>query len=91
MADCTHKPYQYWLKKWKTENTWGCHGHILVGTTCAISAYQYLSCEFEPHSWQGVLDTTLYDNVCQWLATGRWFSPGTPVSFTNKTDCHDIT
>jgi hypothetical protein len=20
-----------------------------------------------------------------------WFSPGTPVSFTNKTDCHDIT
>jgi hypothetical protein len=23
--------------------------------------------------------------------TGRWFSPGTPVSSTNKTDCHDIT
>jgi len=22
---------------------------------------------------------------------GRWFSPGTPVSFTNKTDCHYIT
>jgi len=21
----------------------------------------------------------------------RWFSPGTPVSSTNKTDCHDIT
>jgi len=21
---------------------------------------------------------------------GLWFSPGTPVSFTNKTDCHDI-
>ena len=21
----------------------------------------------------------------------RWFSQGTPVSFTNKTDCHDIT
>ena len=20
-----------------------------------------------------------------------WFSPGTPVSFTNKTDCHDKT
>jgi hypothetical protein len=29
-------------------------------------------------------------NVCQWLATGRWFSPGTPVSSTNKTDHHDI-
>jgi hypothetical protein len=21
----------------------------------------------------------------------QWFSPGTPVSSTNKTDCHDIT
>ena len=28
--------------------------------------------------------------VGQWLATGRWFSPGTPVSSTNKTDRHDI-
>ena len=35
--------------------------------------------------------TTLCNKVCQWLATGRWFSPGTPVSSTNKTDCHDIT
>jgi hypothetical protein len=26
-----------------------------------------------------------------WLATGQWFSPGTPVSSTNKTDRHDIT
>jgi hypothetical protein len=34
---------------------------------------------------------TLYDKVCQWLATGRWFSPGPPVSSTNKTDRHDIT
>jgi hypothetical protein len=29
--------------------------------------------------------------VCQWLAAGRWFSQGTPVSSTNKTDRHDIT
>jgi hypothetical protein len=35
--------------------------------------------------------TTLCDKVCQWLATGRWFSPGPLVSSTNKTDCHDIT
>jgi hypothetical protein len=34
--------------------------------------------------------TTLCDKVCQWLATGRWFSPGPPVSPTNKTDRHDI-
>ena len=35
--------------------------------------------------------TTLCDKVCQWLATGLWFSLGTVVSSTNKTDCHDIT
>jgi hypothetical protein len=45
----------------------------------------------ESPSWRGVLDTTLCDEVCQRLATGQWFSPGTPVSSTNKTDRHDIT
>ena len=35
--------------------------------------------------------TTLCDKVCQWLATGLWFSPGTPVSSTNKTDRRDLT
>jgi hypothetical protein len=34
---------------------------------------------------------TLYDKVCQWLATARWFFSGPPVSSTNKTDNHDIT
>jgi hypothetical protein len=38
-----------------------------------------------------LLDTTLFDKVCQLLATGRWFSPGTPVSSTNKTDRQDVT
>ena len=33
----------------------------------------------------------LCDKVCQWLATGQWFYPGTPVSSINKTDRHDIT
>jgi hypothetical protein len=37
-----------------------------------------------------VLDTTLCDKDCQWLAAGWWFSPGTPVSSTNRTDHHDI-
>ena len=37
------------------------------------------------------LDTTLYDNVCQRLAAGRWFYMGTSVSSTKKTDRHDIT
>ena len=43
-----------------------------------------------PLRW-GVLDTTLCDTVCQWLATCRWFSPCPPVFSTNKTDRHDIT
>jgi hypothetical protein len=38
-----------------------------------------------------VLDTALCDTVCQWLTIGRWFSPGTLVSSTNKSDRHAIT
>jgi hypothetical protein len=62
---------------------------MVVGftTTCRISAYHHQSCEFEPRSWRGVLDTTICDKIRQLLATGRWFSP---VSSTNKTDRHDI-
>ena len=30
------------------------------------------------------------DKVCQLLAHGRWFSPGTPASSTTKTGRHDI-
>ena len=33
---------------------------------------------------------TLCDQVCEWFATGQWFSPNTRVSSTNKTDRHDI-
>jgi hypothetical protein len=46
-----------------------------------------------PHSWQGILVTTLCDKVCQLLASGRLFSPGsgTSVSSTNKTDIQDMT
>ena len=40
---------------------------------------------------RGVLDTSLCDKFCQWLVTSLWFSPGTPVSSTNKTDGHNIT
>ena len=33
---------------------------MVVGftTTCALSAYHHLSCEFESSSWQGVLDSS---------------------------------
>jgi hypothetical protein len=66
---------------------------MVVGyiTTYVISVYHHLRCEFESRSRRGVLDATLCDNVYQSLPAGRWFSPGTPVSSTNKTDRHDIT
>ena len=79
------------------ETTGGYRGHdrdcMVVGfiTTIAISAYHRLSCEFESSSWRGVLDTTLCDKICLWLAADRWFSTGTQVSSTNTTVCHDIT
>ena len=62
---------------------------MVVGfTTCAIKAHHHRSCELKNRSWQGIIDTTLCDKVCQLLATGRWFSTGTTVSSTNKTDRH---
>jgi hypothetical protein len=59
----------------------------------AIRTYQYLS---QLKLWvrtpfrRDVLDSTLCDKVCQWLDTCGWFSPGTPISSTNKTERHDI-
>ena len=82
------------LQTFPTSGSWcrrGCDRMVVGFTTCAISADHHYSCELEFRSWRDILDTTLCDTVCQWLAVGRWFSPGTPVSSTNKTDCHDIT
>ena len=39
---------------------------------------------------RGVLDTPLCDKVCQYLAVGLWFSKGTPIFSTKKTDRPDI-
>jgi len=65
---------------------------MVVGftTTYAISAYHHWCCELKIISIRARC-TTLCDKVCEWLATGRWFSVGTPVSSTNKTDRPDIT
>ena len=66
------------------------YGSWIYNYLFAISAYHHYHCEFESHSWQGVLATTLCDKVCQWIAAGQWFSLGTLVSSTNKIDSHDI-
>jgi len=63
--------------------------YFLTGAV-AISAYHQKRCKFESSSWRSILNSTLCDKVGQWLTTGQRFSPGTRVSSTNKTDCHDI-
>ena len=80
---------------YRSNRTRGCHGrdHMIVGfkTTCEISVIHHSSCEFEPRSLRDILYSTLCDKVRQLIATRRWFSPGTPISSTNKTDRHDLT
>ena len=38
-----------------------------------------------------VLHAQFCDKVYQWLVAGQWFSPGTAISSSCKTDCQDIT
>ena len=44
----------------------------------------------DPVHGEVLVDTTLCDQACQWLTAGQRFSPGTPASFTNKTDSQEI-
>jgi len=57
------------MKKSTTNWLWGRRGRdrmvVEFTTTYAINAYHHYSYKFEPRSWRGVLDTTLYDKVCQ--------------------------
>ena len=49
-----------------------------------------IKCKPESWSGRGVQHYVIMFVTCQWIATGRWFSPGHPVSPTNKTHQHDI-
>ena len=71
----------------------GCRDHMVVRFTnaCAISAYHHSICEFESHILRGVLDTTLCDKSLTVICDRLGVFPDTPVSSTNKTDCHHIT
>jgi hypothetical protein len=46
---------------------------------------------FQIYNQKNKMWTVSSDQVCQWLATGVWFSPSPPASSINKTDHHDIT
>jgi hypothetical protein len=56
----THENNENWYPTNKSDFT-------VVGftTTGEISGCQHQSCEFEPRSWRGVLDTTICDKICQ--------------------------
>jgi hypothetical protein len=57
------------------------------------SSHWKLTCSCHDwYSWH-IAELAVSNNhsLTHWIATGRWFSPGPPVSYTNKTDCHDIT
>ena len=64
-------------------------------TTCRrkiiFETFVFSSALLRHCSWRGVIYTTLCDKVCQWLVTDQWFSHGTSLSSTNKTDSHGIT
>ena len=77
------------LTTWKGRSWPWLYGSLIYNYLYAISAYHHWCCAFESRSGRGVQHYMI--KVCQWHATGQWFSPGPPVSSTNKTDCHDIT
>jgi hypothetical protein len=80
----------YWrlwtMKGWLWSYVYGSWIYNYLCNTC-LSPLTWVQIPFR----RGAFDTTLCDEVCQWLLAGQWFSPGTLVSFTNKTYCHDMT
>jgi len=61
---------------------------MVVGLTTAyaLGAYRHWCCDVRLPLRARC--TTLCDKVCQWIGG---FLHGPPVSFTNKTDSHDLT
>jgi hypothetical protein len=74
----------------KSSILWRIVNIILKWTVYQLYSIRDKGYEEKGHTWRGLLDTTLRDKVCQWLATGRLLSPDTPDSSTNKTGHNDI-
>jgi hypothetical protein len=62
------------------------HFHLSIFIHSFLCRLELILCVFEFHSRQGVLETTLCNKICQWLAAGWWFSLGTwlppPIKLT---------
>ena len=78
MEQVTNKLYNIMLNRVHIEPT----TLVVIDTDCTGS------CKYTYHT---ITTIPLCDKVCRWFAAGRWFSLGTPVSSTNKTDRNDIT
>jgi len=74
--------------------------YVMVGVVCSFPFFVgYGNVSWTLSSWFLIerlkfryhVLSTLCDKVCQSLVADRWFTLGTPVSSTNKTDHHDIT
>jgi hypothetical protein len=82
------------LSIYRSCTVWVCL-YFIKKNNCIFYNYLYNQCLSPLMLWVRISIrarcTTLCDKVCQWLVTGRWFSLGTPVSSTNKTDRHDTT
>ena len=50
----------------------------------------FLSCH-DNRPYPVMLQITKFNYVCHWLVVSRWFSPGTPYSFTNNNENQEIT
>jgi hypothetical protein len=63
----------------------------LKGSVYGLSYFSWFSLILfskQNHPCDINVDTSICDKICKWLEAGRWFSP---VSSTTKTDRHDIT
>ena len=74
----------------KWDNLLFCYLHICNRIVVGIYNYLCNQCLSQRMLRRGILNTTLCDKVCQWYATGRWPTLGTPVSSTHKSDRHGI-
>ena len=79
------KLFHVWVAEGKYESWWLCILRMVFGIFCHVLSL----------FWWFVNDkkgcTRLAsDKICQLLAHGRWFFPGTPASSTTKTGHHEI-
>jgi hypothetical protein len=84
ISSCKSNYHRSWLEGRR-------HDFFLIFQTCTcLKIINIWAWNHEQQELHMARCTALCDKACQWLATGRWFSPGPSVFSTNKTGRHDI-